>query len=139
MSCLKSILGCIYILGSYAHLPVSVISFNPWHLSIFTMMLTHILKPHLFHCSSRLLFYLSRSWSFPFPLSRCKSCLTLTPSFIELLFDIILTFVICRSCLDAYLRSAFFKYPLFYLNLRAVFYLPHPWLCPLLYRMQALT
>jgi hypothetical protein len=41
-----------------------------------------------------------------FPFVALQSCLTLTSSFVELLFDIILTFVICRSCLDAYLKPA---------------------------------
>jgi hypothetical protein len=83
-----------------------LLTFNPLHLSVFFMMLAHILKPRLFHFSSRVLFYLSRSWSFPFPLP-LQVLSYLDPSFVELLFDIILTFVFSRSCLDAYLRSAF--------------------------------
>jgi hypothetical protein len=67
------------------------------------MTLTQIAKTHLFHFNRGVLLSLSRSCSFSFPLSRGKSCLTLTPSFVELLFDIILTFAICGSYLDTYL------------------------------------
>jgi hypothetical protein len=63
------------------------------------------------------LFSLSRSCSFPFPLSLCKSCLTLASYFVEVLFDIILTLVICRSCPDTYLRSACWN-PLFSTSIR---------------------
>jgi hypothetical protein len=73
--------------------------------------------PHLFYFNPRVLFSLSRSCLFSFPLSLCKSCLTLTSSFVELLFDIILTFVICRSCLDTCLRSAC-RNPLFSISIR---------------------
>jgi hypothetical protein len=82
-----------------------------YHLCPFTFFL-----PHLFHFNPRVLFSLSRSGSFPFPLSLCKSCLTLTSSFVELLFDIVLTFVIYRSCLDTYLRSACWN-PLFSISM----------------------
>jgi hypothetical protein len=67
---------------------------------------------YLFFLASLIPFQ-SKSVVFPIPLLfvsfhfvALQSCLTLTSSLVELLVDIILTFVICRSCLDTYLRSA---------------------------------
>ena len=112
--CLNSILCCTCTLGS--SMPLSLLLhhclLSPLTHAIFMslprcLLWTYPLKPPLFQPSSRVLFYLSRSWLFPFPLSRCKSCLTLTPFFVELLFDISFTFVIFRSYLGAYLMSIF--------------------------------
>jgi hypothetical protein len=63
----------------------SFITINPYHLSIFTIMLITYLqfKPSsLSHCSLRVLFYLSHPWLFPL-LCRFAS-LASVPSFVVL-------------------------------------------------------
>jgi hypothetical protein len=88
----------LYILAYYHILPLT--SLHIYH------------DVYLFSLASLIPFQ-SESVVFPipllfvsFPFVALQSCLTLTSSFVELLFDIILIFVICRSYLDTYLRSA---------------------------------
>jgi hypothetical protein len=121
-ACLNSILG--YAFNDFHPYPCHIYIL-PWSLYY-----TCPLKPSLFHLNFKFLFY-------PFPLVIPSSssharfqlhpllwfCLLLPLAFPSLDHTLVITL-----CLSS-------KSPISYPNLRAVFFLSHPWQCPLLHRV----